>query len=92
MMAVASDGHIIDILGSYLAYGKNNDAAILNKHLLKKEICISKWSDKNYIQMLDRGFTDYLDINNSVGLRPGSPYLWERDKNNILYLKLMHLG
>lgn len=38
MMVVASDGYIIDILGPYLADGKNNDAANLNKRLSKKKI------------------------------------------------------
>lgn len=31
IMVVASDEYIIDILGPYLADGKNNDAAILNQ-------------------------------------------------------------
>lgn len=37
LMIVASDGYIIDIFGPYMADGKNNDAAILNKHLLSDE-------------------------------------------------------
>lgn len=45
MMAFASDGYIINILGPYFADGKNNDAAILNKHLSKKENCMLKWSE-----------------------------------------------
>lgn len=67
MMVVASDGYIIDILGPYLAERENNDAAILNKHLSKEENCISKWSDKNDILVLDRSFRDSLDIIMSVG-------------------------
>lgn len=37
MMNMASEGYIIDILGPYIADGKNNDPAILNVHLSKKE-------------------------------------------------------
>lgn len=40
ILVVASYGYIIDILGPN-ADGKNNDAAILNKHFSKKENCIS---------------------------------------------------
>lgn len=44
MIVVAPDGYIIDIIGPYLVDGKNNDAAILNKHLSKNE--------KLYIKMV----------------------------------------
>jgi hypothetical protein len=37
MMIVASDGYIIDILGPYLADGKNNDAAILIKQTVNEK-------------------------------------------------------
>lgn len=35
MMFVASGGYIVDIMGPYLADGKNDDANIFNKTLLK---------------------------------------------------------
>ena len=60
---VAYDGYIIDILGPYLANGKNNDVAILNKHLSKKHCNnILKWSQRNDVLVLDRGFRDSLDV------------------------------
>lgn len=37
MMNMASDRYIIDILGPYIADGKNDDPAILNMHLSMKE-------------------------------------------------------
>ena len=37
MMIIASDGYLINILSPYFADGRNNDAAILNKHLFKKD-------------------------------------------------------
>lgn len=41
MMIVVSDRcYILDILGLYLADGKNIDAALLNRHLLKDCDCI----------------------------------------------------
>lgn len=52
-MIVASDGYIIDILGPYLADGKNNDAAILNKHLLGDENGLYNWAKKDDILVLD---------------------------------------
>ena len=74
MMIIASDGYLIDILGPYFADGRNNDAAILNKHLFKKDNHILKWSEEHDILVLDRGFRDSLDLIESVGLRAESPY------------------
>lgn len=37
----------LDILVPYLTNGKNNGAAIFNKHLYKKSHRIIKWSEKN---------------------------------------------
>lgn len=59
MIVVASDGYIIDIIGPYLVDGKNNDAAILNKHLSKKKNCISKWSDKNLHSSVRKWFQGF---------------------------------
>ena len=74
MMIVASDGYLIDILGPYSADGRNNDAAILNKHVSKKDSHILKWSEENEILVLDRGFRDSLYLIESVGLHAESPY------------------
>ena len=74
MLIVASDGYIIDILGPYLANGKNNDAAILNKHLSKKQCNnILNWSQSNDVLVLERGFQDSLDLIDSLNLRSESP-------------------
>ena len=60
MLIVASDWYIIDILGPYLAKGKNNNAPTLNKHLSKKQCNnIFKWSQSNDVLVLDRGFRDW---------------------------------
>lgn len=61
---------VIDILGPYLASGKK--MMPLFYFLSKKENSISKWSDKNDILVLDRGFGDSLDIMNSMCLRSES--------------------
>ena len=74
MMIVASDDYLIDILGPYFANGRNNDAAILNKHVSKKDSHILKWSEENEILVLDRGFRDSLDLIESVGLHAESLY------------------
>ena len=47
MIIAASDGYLFDIDGPYFADGRNNDAAILNKHLSKTDSYIFKWSKKN---------------------------------------------
>lgn len=60
-MIVTSDGYILDILGPYLADGKNNDAAILNQHLREGEGLL-KWAEEKDISVLDRGFRDSLDM------------------------------
>ena len=57
-----------------MANGKNNDAAILNKHLAKKQCNnIFKWSQSNDVLVLDRGFRDSLDLIDSLNLRSESP-------------------
>lgn len=55
LMIIASDGCFIDILGPYLADGKKNDAAILNKYLLGAENGLYNWAKKDDILVLDRG-------------------------------------
>lgn len=56
---------------------ENNDIAFLNKHLSKKENCISKWSYKNDILVLDGGFRKFLHI--------FSPYFcnWEKRQKQL---------
>ncbi|XP_062613816.1 uncharacterized protein LOC134275563 [Saccostrea cucullata] len=85
MMFVASDGYIVDILGPYLADGKNNDANILNKTLLKDDALLN-WLKEDDIFVLDRGFRDSLDVIESVGLRSESPYfLGKGEKQHSLF-------
>lgn len=48
LMIVASDRYIINIIGPYLADGKNNDAAILNKYFLSEKNGLYNWA-KNMI-------------------------------------------
>lgn len=74
MMIVTSDGYILDILGPFLADGKNNDAAILNQHLREGEGLL-KWAEENDILVLDRGFRDSLDMIETVGLKSESLFL-----------------
>ena len=63
MLIVAYDGYIIDLLGPYLANDKNNDVAILNKHLSKKQCSyVLKWSQSNDVLVLDTGFRDFLEL------------------------------
>lgn len=85
MMVVASDGYIIDILGPYLADGKNNDAANLNKRLSKKENCILEWFKIEVLGIL-------LILFSSWGYDQNHHIFWERDRNNNLFQKLIHLG
>lgn len=73
MMIVTSDGYILDILGPFLADGKNNDAAILYQHLREGEGLL-KWAHENDILVLDRGFSDSLDMIETVGLKSESPF------------------
>lgn len=58
MMIVPSDGYILDILGSFLADGKNNDAAILNKHLREGEGLL-KWAEEKDIRSWVKGLLRY---------------------------------
>lgn len=73
MMIVTSDGYILDILGPFLADGKNNDVAILYQHLREGEGLL-KWAHENDILVLDRGFSDSLDMIETVGLKSESPF------------------
>lgn len=81
-MIVALDGYIIDIHGPYLADGKNNDAAILNKHLVE-ENGLYNCAKKDDILVLDRGFRDSLDSIKSVGLQSQCSYFLGKGDNSI---------
>ncbi len=61
MMIVATDGHIIDAIGPYLADGKNNDASIA-KDIFQSINQAEKWFSKDDIFVVDRGFRDSLDF------------------------------
>lgn len=66
--------HPSDISLTFLACPwKNNDTAIFNKHLSKKENCSSNWSEKTKKKKLVFD-SDPLDIIKSVGFRSESPY------------------
>ena len=73
IIITASDGYIIDILGPFLADGKNNDAAILNVFLQNKESAIRKWLAQNDIFVVDRGFRDSVDLIESLGFQSETP-------------------
>ena len=74
-----------------LANRKNNDAAILNKHLSKKQCNnIFKWSQSNDVLVLDRGFLDSLDLIDSSNLRSESPSFLGKGQSSIQKLKRTH--
>jgi len=60
MMIVSTDGHIIEVIGPYLADGKNNDAGI-TKDILENTTCAENWFAKEDIFVVDRGFRDSLE-------------------------------
>ena len=82
MVITASDGYIIDILGPFLADGKNNDAAILNSLLYNKESSLRKWLAQNDIFVVDRGFRDSVDLIESLGFQSESPAFLRRAKSS----------
>lgn len=62
MILVATDGHIIDVVGPYISNGHNNDASITQDIFTRNLNEICDFFEEDDLFVVDRGFRDSLDF------------------------------
>lgn len=83
MVIVTTTGHFVNIIGPYLADGKNNDAAILN-HILKSNIDdVKDFLEEGDVLVVDRGFRDSLELLEDLGIHAKMPALMTKGQKQL---------
>ena len=68
-MLVATDRYILNVLGPYLADGKNSDAKITEHMLKSNSEDIRNWFREGDVLIVDRRFRDVTELLNECGIK-----------------------
>lgn len=64
----------MSVLGPYLADNSNSDAKIMQHIFATDSEKIRQWKQDVDVFIVDRGFRDYIDILEYIGIRTEMPY------------------
>ena len=80
MMLVATDSYILNVLGPYLADGKNSDAKITEYMLKINSQDIRNWFREGDVLIADRGFGDVTELLNECGIKTAMPHFLNKSE------------
>lgn len=83
MIVVTTTGHFVNVVGPYMADGKNNDSSILN-HMLKANIDdFRNFLRDGDVLVVDRGFRDSLPILADLNIQAEMPSLLTKGQKQL---------
>ena len=78
-MLVATDSYILNVLGPYLADGKNSDAKIAEHMLMSNSQDIRNWFREDVL-IAERGFGDVTELLNDCGIKTAMPHFLNKSE------------
>ena len=84
MVIVTTTGYYVSVLGPYFADSKNNDASILNHIINNNGEKIKGWVKPSDIFVVDRRFTDSLQLLEDLGIRAEIPAFMKRGEKQMM--------